>query len=138
MGLCKRIFHLGKSLRPKQLWVITISQFHDPSISPCCQFLMGAQTKINNKLKSATASKLATMTAMKMTMDCHRSAATARHRGGDEDAGGDSDGGGTDKNQQSTKISNGIGIDDNDSDEDDDGIEGNGSSGNGVGSAAAA
>ena len=29
MGLCKRIFHLG-----------TISQFHDPSISPCCQFLM--------------------------------------------------------------------------------------------------
>jgi hypothetical protein len=38
MGLCKTIFHLGKSLRPKHLWVITISQFHDPSISPCCQF----------------------------------------------------------------------------------------------------
>ncbi len=40
MGLCKTIFRLGKSLRPKHLWVKTISQFHDPSISPCCRFLM--------------------------------------------------------------------------------------------------
>ncbi len=40
MVLCKTIFHLKKSLRPKHLRVITISQFHDPSISPCCQFLM--------------------------------------------------------------------------------------------------
>ena len=42
MVLCKTIFHLKKSLRPKHLRVITISQFHDPLISPCCQFLMSS------------------------------------------------------------------------------------------------
>ena len=40
MVLFKTIFHLEKSFRPKHLRVITISQFDDPSISPCCQFLM--------------------------------------------------------------------------------------------------
>ncbi len=106
--------------------------------TPAATAMVGAQTKINNQLKSATASESATMTATKMTMDRHRRAATARHHGGDEDTGGNSNGGGTDKNQQSTKISNGIGIDNNDSDEDDDGIKSSGGSGNGVGSAAAA
>ncbi len=40
MGLFESISHLEKSFRPKHQRVITISQFHDPSISPCCQYLM--------------------------------------------------------------------------------------------------
>ncbi len=54
MGLCKTIFHLGKSLRPKHLWVITISQFHDPSISPCCQFLMDSCVDGNDMRENGT------------------------------------------------------------------------------------
>ena len=68
----------------------------------------------------------------------HHCAATARHRVGDENTDSNSDSWGTDKNQQSTKISNGIGIGYDDSNENDDGIEGNGGSGNSVGSVAAA
>jgi hypothetical protein len=52
--------------------------------------------------------------------------------------GSDSNGGGTDKNQQSTKFSDGIRIRDNDSNGNEDGIEGNSDSGSGSGNRSAA
>ena len=45
--------------------------------TPAATAMVGAQTKINNQLKSVTASESAAMTGTKMTMDRHRRAATA-------------------------------------------------------------